>query len=339
MSQKKHPDRTGFSGWLAAFAGRLGERRAKANAGFAGSADSVGGEAEEPEYESAPEARSTAQVPAPPDYAPAVSAPRAPVEAVPWGVRVAAEVGWRLLVLAATLYILMRVISAVQLVVLAFTAALLITALLQPTVARLKRAGLPRGPATFITFVSGFVVMGLVGWFVAWQVVENVGRLSSRLQDGVTELKKWLLHSPLHVTEAQINQITKNLNHAIGTNAEQITSAGLQGVTVVLEVFTGVVLAMFCTLFLLYDGRNVWNWVLKLFPREAREGIAGAGPRAWRTLTLYVRGTVLVAFIDAVSIGIGIYFLGVPLAVPLAVVIFLERSSRSSVRWSQAHSR
>src|SRR5207245_6293174 len=134
---------------------------------------------------------------------------------------------------------------------------------------------------------------------------------------------KWLLSSPFHVTESQLNQITKNLNHAIGTNADQITSAGLQGVTVVIEMFTGIFLAMFSTLFLLYDGRNVWNWVLKFFPREARGGIAGAGPRAWRTLTLYVRGTVMVAFIDAVCIGIGIYFLGVPMAVPLAVVIFL----------------
>ncbi len=80
---------------------------------------------------------------------------------------------------------------------------------------------------------------------------------------------------------------------------------------------------MFSTLFLLYDGSNIWKWLLKLFPRDAREGVAGAGPRAWRTLTLYVRGTVVVAFIDAIFIGVGIYFLGVPMAVPLAVLIFL----------------
>ncbi|MCQ4082269.1 AI-2E family transporter [Streptomyces sp. RB6PN25] len=324
MSQKQ-PDRPGFSGWLAAFAGRLGERRAEADADRAASADPAGGADGDVAGHVPGDAgqRPVDHVPAPPDYAPAVAAPRAPVEAVPWGVRVAAEVGWRLLVLAAALYVLMRVISAVELVVLSFVAALLITALLQPTVSRLKRAGVPRGLATALTFIGGFVVMGLVGWFVVWQVMENTDTLSSRLQDGVIELKKSLLNSPLHVTEAQLNQITKNLNNAIGTNADQITSAGLQGVTVVIEMFTGMFLAMFSTLFLLYDGRNVWNWVLKLFPREAREGIAGAGPRAWRTLTLYVRGTVVVAFIDAVCIGVGIYLLGVPMAVPLAVVIFL----------------
>ncbi|MFD0166141.1 AI-2E family transporter [Streptomyces decoyicus] len=262
-------------------------------------------------------------VPPPPSYAPAVAPRPDPVDAVPWGVRVAAEAGWRLLVLAATLWVLARVITTIELVVLAFIAATLITALLQPTVAWLRQRGLPRGPATALTFIGGFVVMGLVGWFVVWQVQDNIDSVSSRIQEGITELKGWLLKSPFHVTESQINHIAKNLQDAVGANTEAITSVGLEGVTVVLEVFTGILLAMFTTLFLLYDGRRIWNWLLKLVPGAAREGVAGAGPRAWRTLTAYVRGTVVVALIDAIFIGIGLYFLNVPLAVPLAVFIFL----------------
>ncbi|MFF2572535.1 AI-2E family transporter [Streptomyces sp. NPDC058084] len=264
-----------------------------------------------------------ASVPAPPAYAPAVAARPDPVAAIPWGMRVAAEAGWRLLVLAGTVWVLMKVISSVQLVVLAFVAALLITALLQPTVALLRRKGLPRGLATAVTAVSGFVIMGLVGWFVVWQVMDNIDSLSDRVKDGIEELKHWLLDSPFHVTEQQINDIAKNLSDTIGANAEQITSAGLQGVTVVVEAMTGILLAMFSTLFLLYDGKKVWEWTLKLVPAQARPGVAGAGPRAWRTLTAYVRGTVLVALIDAVFIGLGLYFLEVPMAVPLAVFIFL----------------
>ncbi|MEU7030151.1 AI-2E family transporter [Streptomyces sp. NPDC046275] len=262
-------------------------------------------------------------VPAPPSYAPAVAARPDPVAAIPWGMRVAAEASWRLLVLAGTVWVLMKVISSVQLVVLAFVAALLITALLQPTVALLRRKGLPRGLATAVTAVSGFVLMGLVGWFVVWQVMDNVDNLSDRVKDGIEELKRWLLDSPFHVTEQQINEIAKNLSDTIGANAEQITSAGLQGVTVVVEAMTGILLAMFSTLFLLYDGKKVWEWTLKMVPAQARPGVAGAGPRAWRTLTAYVRGTVLVALIDAVFIGLGLWFLEVPMAVPLAVFIFL----------------
>ncbi|SPE57842.1 pheromone autoinducer 2 transporter [Streptomyces netropsis] len=262
-------------------------------------------------------------VPPPPGYAPSVAPRPDPVAAVPWGVRVAAEVAWRLLILAASLWVLMRMISAVQLVVLAFVAALLITALLQPTVALLRRHGVPRGLATAMTFISGFVVMGLVCWFVVWQVTENLDDLTENVQHGITELKHWLLNSPFHVTEDQINNIADNLSKAIGTNTKDITSAGIEGVTVILEVLTGILLAMFSTLFLLYDGPKIWGWLLKLFPAAARDGVAGAGPRAWATLTAYVRGTVIVALIDAIFIGIGLFFLDVPMAVPLAVFIFL----------------
>ncbi|WBO64124.1 AI-2E family transporter [Streptomyces camelliae] len=246
-----------------------------------------------------------------------------PVEAVPWGVRVAAEAGWRLLVLAGTVWVLMKVISSVQLVVFAFVIALLVTALLQPTVARLTRRGVPRGIATALTAISGFVVIGLMGWFVTWQVMENIDTLSNQIQSGIDDLRNWLLKSPFHVTDKQINQIAKNLREAIGANADQITSFGLEGVQVIVETLTAILLVFFSTLFLLYDGKRIWEWFLKLVPAAARPGVAGAGPRAWRTLTAYVRGTVLVALIDATFIGVGIYFLNVPMAVPLAVFIFL----------------
>ncbi|UFQ17755.1 MULTISPECIES: AI-2E family transporter [Streptomyces] len=289
---------------------RLNEKRAKDDEPDAHEPDDLAGEELD-------------HVPPPPTYAPAVAARPDPAAAVPWGMRVAAEAGWRLLVLAGTLWVLMKVISAVQLVVLAFVAALLITALLQPTVARLRRVGLPRGLATAVTAILGFVIMGLVGWFVVWQVMENADELSGQVQDGIEDLRKWLLNSPFHVTEDQINDIATSLRDAVGANTEELTSAGLEGVTVIVEALTGILLAMFSTLFLLYDGRRIWQWFLKLVPAQARPGIAGAGPRAWRTLTAYVRGTVIVAMIDAIFIGLGIYFLGVPMAVPLAVIIFL----------------
>ena len=302
-------------GWL----GRLG-------AGLTEMSERLNERRAEVEKEHAdPEPAGASAHPAPPVRRSAPpSGPRPdPAQAVPWGVRVAAEAGWRLLVLAGTVWVLMRVISAVQLVVFAFVIALLVTALLQPTVARLTRHGVPRGPATAMTAILGFVVIGLMGWFVTWQVMENIDTLSNQIQNGIDDLRNWLLKSPFHVTDKQITQIAENLREAIGANTDQITSAGLEGVQVVVEALTGILLVFFSTLFLLYDGERIWQWFLKLVPSAARDGVAGAGPRAWRTLTAYVRGTVLVALIDAIFIGIGIYFLDVPMAVPLAVFIFL----------------
>ncbi|MGY0492075.1 AI-2E family transporter [Streptomyces sp. WG-D5] len=311
---------------------RLDERRAEAEraeerelSGPPDRAPTAGRPGAPPGHEGheAHESHAADHVPAPPSYAPAVSARPEPVAALPWGLRVAAEAGWRFLVLAGTLWVLMKVISSVQLVIFAFTAALLVTALLQPTVARLMRRGVPRGLATALTAILGFVIMGLVGWFVVWQVQENIDQLSEQVQDGIDDLRRWLLNSPFHVTESQINEIAKSLRDAVGANTDEITSAGLEGVTVIVEAMTGILLTIFSTLFLLYDGRRIWEWTLKLVPAQARPGIAGAGPRAWRTLTAYVRGTVIVALIDAIFIGLGIFFLGVPMAVPLAVFIFL----------------
>ncbi|RCG20477.1 AI-2E family transporter [Streptomyces diacarni] len=262
-------------------------------------------------------------VPPPPQYAPAIAAKPEPAAAVPWGVRVAAEAGWRLLVLAGVIWVLMKVVSTISLVIIAFSAGLLITALLQPTVARLRRIGLGRGLATAITFIGGFVVMGLVGWFVVWQVMENLDTLTDKVQAGIQELRDWALNGPFHVSEDQINDIAQNLSDWVGDNSKELTSAGIEGVTVIVEFLSGALLTMFVTLFLLYDGRRIWEWTLKFVPSAAREGVAGAGPRAWATLTGYVRGTVIVALIDAIFIGIGLYFLNVPMAVPLAVFIFL----------------
>ncbi|WP_329379858.1 AI-2E family transporter [Streptomyces sp. NBC_01351] len=312
------------AGWL----GRLGSRLNRMEARLDERRAEVEAEArgELPGPVMAPPMPTTPPVPPRPPRPPAaVALPERPDPAtvVPWGMRVAAEVSWRLLLLAGMLWVLMKVISEVRLVVLAFAAAMLVTALLQPFVVRLRRLGMPRGLATAVTAILGFVVIGLVGWFVVWQVMENLDDLSNRLREGINELKSWALDSPFHVTEKQINDIAKNLSETIGTNTEQITSAGLQGVTVLVEVLTGMLLAMFSTLFLLHDGKKIWTWALGLVPAAARPGVAGAGPRAWRTLTAYVRGTVLVALIDAVFIGLGLYFLDVTMAVPLAVFIFL----------------
>ncbi|WP_079063015.1 AI-2E family transporter [Peterkaempfera griseoplana] len=249
--------------------------------------------------------------------------PATPAEAVPWALRVAAESTWRLLLLGAALYVVFRVVTTLRIVALAFMAALLIAALLQPTVAWLRRHGLPRALAAALTFLSGLVGIGLVGWFVVWQVTTNLESVTSRVQEGVDQLRDWLVKGPLHLTDKQISDFAKQISKAIGTNSDAITSAGFTGVTIAVEVLTGVVLAAFCTFFLLYDGERIWQWTLRGLPRHSRYAMAGAGPRAWATLTSYVRGTVLVAFIDSVCIGIGIELLNVPLAVPLAVIIFL----------------
>ncbi|MFF7452617.1 AI-2E family transporter [Kitasatospora sp. NPDC008115] len=249
--------------------------------------------------------------------------PATPAEAVPWGLRVAAESTWRLLLLGAALYVVFYIVDMLRLVAFAVLASLLISALLEPTVSWLRRHGVPRSLAAGGVFMSGLAGIGLVGWFVVWQVTTNLETVTSKVKAGVDQLRDWLITGPLHLTEQQITDFANQITKAISTNTEQITSASLTGAQIAVEVLTAVLLAFFTTFFFLYDGERIWNWALRGLPRHSRYAMAGAGPKAWATLTAYVRGTVCVAFIDAVCIGIGIQLLGVPMALPLAVIIFL----------------
>ena len=75
--------------------------------------------------------------------------------------------------------------------------------------------------------------------------------------------------------------------------------------------------------FFLIGGAGIWHWVVNLFPRGARPRVNGAGNRAWATLTAFIRATMIVALVDGAGVGIGAAVLGVPLALPLGVLVFL----------------
>ncbi|MFE6946612.1 AI-2E family transporter [Streptomyces chartreusis] len=245
-----------------------------------------------------------------------------PVTSVPQGLRVASEAGWRLIVLGVAVWGVLRILSAVRLAVLALIAALLIAALLQPTVARLNRRGMPRGPAIALTALCSAAVLGAAGWLMARQVRSNFDDLSIRLLASTSHLKRRLLDSPLHLTEPQIDAIGEELKVEMLSGGGEFASAGIEGLAIVTQAVTGTLLTIFCTVFLLYDGPRIWRWTLGMIPASARPAVSEVGPHVWTTLSAYVRGTVAVAFIDALGIGLGLFLLGIPLALPLAGIVF-----------------
>src|SRR5690606_18502704 len=85
----------------------------------------------------------------------------------------------------------------------------------------------------------------------------------------------------------------------------------------------GALIAVFAILLILIDGKNIWAWFVRIFPRKARVAISGAGEAGWMTLSNFAKVQIFVAAGDAVGIGLGAFFLGLPLSVPLAIVVFL----------------
>jgi predicted PurR-regulated permease PerM len=90
-----------------------------------------------------------------------------------------------------------------------------------------------------------------------------------------------------------------------------------------LEVLTGIILTVFITFFLLKDGRKIWSWMISGLRPIARRRAVMAGDAAWQALVSYIRGTTVVAAIHAIFIGLALWLLGVPLVVPLIILVFL----------------
>jgi predicted PurR-regulated permease PerM len=242
---------------------------------------------------------------------------------VPAFLQRAAAWSWRLIVVGLLLYVAFRVASALRLVVLPCFAALLLTALLQPLTARLRRIGMPSLAATWCTVLAAIVVLAGIGVLAANRVSADYPRLQGEVKHTAHQVQASLAGPPFHLSSARLQQYYNNLTHFLSQHQSLIAGTVLTGGRIVLELLTGLVLMLFITFFLLKDGDRIWAWLINGLPAEGRRRARKAGPAAWSALVNYVRGTTAVAAIHAVVIGLTLFIMGVPLLVPLVIVVFL----------------
>jgi predicted PurR-regulated permease PerM len=249
---------------------------------------------------------------------------RSAAEAVTWPVRVAAAWGWRLLVMAVAMYALVRVLSQVGLVMFAVIIALFLTAVLQPLERQLRRAvPRPASLAALLTLLCGVVVLGGIGYFVAWQISTHTTQLGKDISDVVTHTKRWLQNGPLHMNAADLDKLSADITHIVQSHESAVISGAISTVRAVTEGLAALLLILLVTFFLLRDGPIVWGWVVRLFPRAAHARLDHAGRAGWRTFGGYMRGQLLIALFHGVSITIVLLVLRIPLAAALGVLIFL----------------
>jgi predicted PurR-regulated permease PerM len=245
-------------------------------------------------------------------------------EDVPRSLRLAAAWSWRLLVLAVAAAAVLWVVGRLKLVLIPLSIALLLSALLSPLVGWLRRrVRLHRSLATAIVVIGGIaaVVGTLTG--VITQFVNGLPKLSKNAADGINQIQKWLKTGPLHISNKQLSDAVDAAQKWLDDHRASLTIGALSTAGTALEVLAGLFLVLFATFFFLRDGRRIWRFIVGLFPANAREPLASAGDQAWGTLVAYVRATVLVAFIDAVGIGLWLVILRVQFALPLAALVFL----------------
>ncbi|OZF06561.1 AI-2E family transporter [Rhodococcus sp. 15-1154-1] len=238
-------------------------------------------------------------------------------------VRIGAEWTWRLLVIFAGFITFCYVVARLDTVVIPLGLALLASAMLLPLVDWMQRRGVPRAAAVVIVIIASIGVVAGIMTFVVEQFIEGLPQLGDQFTTSINDVQRWLADGPFHISQDQISQASGNLVKVIQDNQAAVTSGALTTATVIGEILTGAALTLFILIFFLYGGDQIWEFVTRLAPTGARRRIRLAGSQGFGSLVGYVRATVAVAAADAIGIGAGLAILGVPLALPLASLVFI----------------
>ena len=242
---------------------------------------------------------------------------------VPAGLEIATGLAWRLLLLALALAVIVYVLGLLGAVVVPVVLALIAASLLAPSAHALSRLHwLPHAVATAIVIVGGVAVVGGVFYGVGLAFVSGLPELSSQLVASVAGIQQWLRTGPLGLNNEQFTAIGDQVLATLQSSQATLAQSALGAVSTIGEVLTELLLALFTLIFFVYDGGSVWRFVLGAFPRQARDRADIAGRRAFASLVGYTRATILVAAADAITAGVGLWLIGVPLPVPLAALIF-----------------
>jgi predicted PurR-regulated permease PerM len=242
---------------------------------------------------------------------------------VPHSLRISAAWSWRLLVVGVVGWVLLRFVSTISIVVVPLAIALLLSALLAPAVGWMRRLRLPPSLATFVVLICGIAAVAGTLTLVINQFIDGAKQLTDNAILGIRQIQNWAQTGPLHLSDSQVDQAINSAQNWLNANTSQLTATGFATAATLFEVLTGTLLVLFSTFFFLRDGRKIWRFIVRLFPVSARWSLADAGDASWATLGAYVRATVIVAFIDAVGIGLTLLIFRVPLPFPLAALVFL----------------
>lgn len=212
-------------------------------------------------------------------------------------------------------------VLALKTVVIAVLVALILACAFSPLVRRLTRAHVPNALASLITLVIAIGVLAGVLTLVGFAVAGQAADLVDAVGKAVDQLEGFLKDVGLPIDGSQVQKAINGAG-AYLTSAS-FGSSALSGLSAAGNFLTGLVLVLFVLFFFLRDGRRIWEFLTRPFNAEGRARAARIGDASAVVLGAYVRGTALVALVDAVFIGAGLFILNVPLALPLSVFVFV----------------
>ncbi|MDR6974199.1 putative PurR-regulated permease PerM [Streptomyces sp. 3330] len=262
-------------------------------------------------------------MPPPPDQPASPLARRSREEPhVPGLLRTAAAYAWRIIAVGFVVHVTFSVLGQFHRIAVAVFLGLVITAVLRPVADLLARL-LPRPLAVATALVAGIVlVLGALA-LVGETAADQRSGLEREFVSGIDRIERQLEEPPFRLPPHAFDDLQSRIGKLLSSHRSTLVSTALSGASRLLEVLTVLALAVFCAVFFTYSGDRQWKWVCDQFQPGARRRVTVAGRAAWRTFTGYTHGILLVAATNAVLVGIALLALGVPLAVPLALLEFV----------------
>ncbi|MBK0421607.1 AI-2E family transporter [Leucobacter sp. CSA2] len=242
---------------------------------------------------------------------------------LPLGVRVAAAWSWRLVAIGLASAAFLWLIVQVRIIVIPVFIAILLTALLSPIVRWFERRGAPKSVGVIAALAAFISAMWVLITLIVTQLRNGFDDLAKRSEEVWWEAKHWLESNSIGITAQQLDNAVQQVVKTIEGHQSEIWNGALGIATTAGQLVTGSLLTLFSLIFLLIDGKRIWNWVLGFLPANAHAPVDAAGRAGWVSVGSYVRVQIFVAFVDAVGIGIGAALLGVPLPIPIAILVFL----------------
>lgn len=238
-------------------------------------------------------------------------------------VRKAAAWSWRLLILFAAVLVVLVTIKHLEVIFVPVALALMLSALLLPGVDWLDEHGVARGLAVFLLLLGGLAILAGLLSFVVNEFIDGVPGLVEQVTAVISSTQRWLVEGPLQLSREQIGGLGNSAISTLRNNQARLTSGALSTAETITEIVTGAFVVLFTLIFFLHDGRDIWRFTVRIFPSSVRTKVYTAGIAGFQSLIGYVRATFLVALVDAVGIGTGLAIMAVPLALPLASLVFL----------------
>lgn len=233
---------------------------------------------------------------------------------------------WALLGLAGVVVLVYLLLREISVVATPLAIALFPAAVLWPLAQWLRGKGLNRSIVALLLMVAVFGLVGLALWFIVPRFIDQVPALAENVEEALADLERWVAATPVNlpfdIGSGGLQGLAEQVFGVDGSGGNAIDQ-GLDLARRVTEFATSTLLFLIALFFYLRDGERIWAGVTSLLPERARWHAHRVGGQLGWTLGAYFRGQMLIALVDAVAIGLGLAIIGVPLVLPLALLVFL----------------